>query len=250
MLKRIFGFTLGLLSLITIFPAAAIEVHVAVAANFTSTLTQLSEKFNQLTGNHLIISSGSSGKLYAQIKNGAPFDVFLSADIEHPQRLEQEHVTVPGSRFVYARGQLVLWGPKYQIKDGGDFLRKAQFKHLALANPAIAPYGLAAMQTLTTLGLQDKLHSLLVRGEDIGQTFQFVSTGNADAGFVALAQLRALSGSTIGGYWMVPQAMYAPIEQQAVLLKHGAENSAARAFLDFLKGPQARAMITRAGYAI
>ncbi len=228
--------------------ARADEVRVAVAANFAPVLLQLAEPFAAATGHRLLISGGSSGKLYAQIAQGAPFDVLLSADAERPRRLEAEGLALAGSRFTYARGRLALWSPKPGVVDDrGDVLRRGQFKRLALANPRIAPYGAAAQDVLQALSLWEALRARLVQGEDIGQTFQFVRTGNAELGFVAWAQVKAEGGT--GSSWLVPETLHQPIEQQAVLLARARDDQAARAFLDFLRGKPAREIIARAGYS-
>jgi len=229
--------------------AHAGQVRVAVAANFVGTLNELGKAFHASSGNTLLISAGSTGKLCAQISNGAPFDVLLAADVAHPQRLEQEGLAVPGSRFTYARGQLALWSrdPK-RVDDKGKVLHTDSFRHLAIANPLTAPYGAAAQQALQHLGLWETLTPRLVRGEDIGQTLQFVQSGNAELGFVALAQIQQLKAGARGSWWLVPAEFYDPIEQQAVLLAHAKDNIAARAFLTFLQSRQAREIIQASGY--
>ncbi len=241
--QRLFALLLTLLPL----TAHAGEVTVAVAANFALAAGQIGAEFHRQTGNNVRLSAGSSGKLYAQIANGAPYDVFLSADVEWAQRLEREQLTVPDSRFTYARGQLVLWSVRLKKVDAG-VLRAAQFNHLAIANPKIAPYGAAAFETLDRLGASPAVRARLVYGEDIGQTFQLAASGAADLAFVALSQVKSLSGESAGVYWLVPPSLYRPIEQQAVLLRRAGQNAAARAFLDFLKGPAARAVMARFGY--
>ena len=231
--------------------AFADEVSVAVAANFTDASRDIVPLFEQATGHSVKISYGSTGKLYAQIEHGAPFDVFLAADTQRPARAEQRGLAVPGSRFVYARGQLVLWSAREGLVDDGEsFLKDAALNYLALANPKTAPYGLAAQQVMENLGVWNDLQAKLVRGDSIAQTFQFVVTGNAEAGFVALSQVRAWQDGDAGSTWMIPATYYAPIEQGAVLLKKGASNAAARAFLDFLKSDAARAVIERYGYRV
>jgi molybdate transport system substrate-binding protein len=192
-----------------------------------------------------VISDGSSGKLAAQIANGAPFEAFLSADVERPAKLEAEQKVVAGTRFVYAVGKLALWSARPDLVKGEATLRDGDFRHLAIANPDLAPYGAAARDVLQRLQLWDALQPKLVRGEDIGQAFHFVSTGNAELGFVALSQI---AGNDAGSRWLVPQDRYAPIEQQAVLLPPGRDDPAARAFLQFLKSDAARALIEGAGY--
>ena len=239
-----------LLTLLFMFVSAtgqAGEVYIAVAANFAEAAQQIGGEFQQATGDSVHLIAGSSGKLYAQIKSGAPYDVLLSADAERAQRLEREKLAVPGSRFTYAQGRLVLWSTRLQKVDAG-ILRAARFTHLAMANPQIAPYGAAAFEVLERLNLLPALRPRLVYGEDIGQTFQLAATGAADLAFVALSQLRGARGEIGGAYWLVPPSLYRPIEQQAVLLKRAENNVAARAFLDFLKGPKARAVMTRYGY--
>jgi molybdate transport system substrate-binding protein len=229
--------------------ARAGEVSVAVAANFKATLEEVGAAFTRATGHTVLASSGSTGKLYAQITQGAPFAVLLAADRARPARLEQEGRTAAGSRFTYAVGRLVLWSPDPGRVDAeGAVLRDPALERLAIANPRTAPYGAAAQEVLEGLGLWDALRPRLVRGENIGQAFQFVASGNAPQGFVALAQVRA--GGQPGSQWLVPQALHAPIEQQAVLLKAGENNAAARAFLDYLRGPEAVAIIERYGYDV
>jgi molybdate transport system substrate-binding protein len=229
-------------------PAQAGEVHVAVATNFAPTCEAIGKDFTAASGHRVLISSGSSGKLAAQIETGAPFELFLSADAERPRHLEAQGLAVAGSRFPYAVGRLVLWSAKPDFVDpAGAVLAGDSFRHLAIANPELAPYGAAAREVLTRLGHWQRLEPRLVRGEDIGQTFQFVATGNAELGFVALAQL---VGRDDGSRWPVPAELHAPIEQQAVLLATGAGDEAARAFLAFLRGEAARARIEQAGYGL
>ncbi|MHB8534358.1 MAG: molybdate ABC transporter substrate-binding protein [Sulfuricaulis sp.] len=225
--------------------AHADKLTVAVATNFAQTAAQIGAEFRRQTGTEVSLSAGSSGKLYAQITHGAPYDVFLSADVERARRLEQDKLAVSGSRFTYATGRLVLWSARLEKVDPG-VLRAAQFNHLAVANPRIAPYGAAAFDVLNRLQVSPAVRARLVYGEDIGQTFQLAASGAADLAFVALSQLR--SGEVAGAYWLVPPSLYRPIEQQAVLLQRAGHKPAARAFLDFLKGPRARAIMTRFGY--
>lgn len=226
------------------------EVSVAVAANFTDVSRRLAPLFKQATGHRLKISYGSTGKLYAQIENGAPFEVFLAADSARPLRAEQAGLAVPGSRFVYARGRLALWSAKAGLFDVGEpYLKIAGFAHLAIANPKTAPYGLAARQVLEHLGLWSELQSKLVRGDSIAQAFQFVATGNAEAGFVAYSQVKGWQGEA-GSLWLIPQDYYVPIEQAAVLLQKGAANSAAWALLEFLQSDAAKAVIGDYGYDV
>ena len=231
-------------------PAMADEVRVAVAANFTGAAQELAPLFEKLTGHSVKISFGSTGKLYTQIENGAPFDVFLAADSRRPKKAEDEGLAVAGTRFTYAKGKLVLWSPKKGIfKDGEAYLKKRSFSRVALANPKTAPYGLAAEQVLEHLGLWGDVQGKLVRGDSIAQTFQFVATGNAELGFVAYSQIMKWKDRD-GSLWIVPDSYYAPIEQQAVLLKKGADNPAARAFVEFLEGVKARSVIEGFGYGL
>ena len=233
-------------------PAAAAEVHVAVAANFSGTLQRLAPLFERSTANRLVISSGSSGQLYSQIKQGAPFDVLLSADSAKPMLLESEGLTVPGSRFVYAIGALVLWSPQAGVVDAeGKVLDGHIYHYLGIANPQTAPYGAAAKQVLGNRKLWDVLNQgkKIVIGENITQTWQFAATGNVDMAFVALSQVLGPDGKIAGSAWQVPQSLYDPIEQQAVVLSHGGHQTAAQAFLTWLHAdPGALAAIHAAGY--
>ncbi|MDA8092714.1 MAG: molybdate ABC transporter substrate-binding protein [Betaproteobacteria bacterium] len=240
---------LGAAVLLAAYGARAGEVRVAAAADFVPTLTVLAQGFEKATGNRVLISMGSTGKLYAQISNGAPFDVFLSADAKTPKRLVAEGFAVNGSRFTYAVGRLVLWSAlPAEVDAHGAVLARGGFSHLAIANPATAPYGAAARQVLAGLGLWHRLAGRIVDGENVGQTFQFVASGNAELGFVALAQVRAEAGAYHGSYWQVPQTLYRPLRQQAVLLTAGAGNPAAVAFYRFLRSAPARSVIEAAGY--
>ncbi len=228
--------------------SAAAEVRLAVAANYTGTMQVLAQRFEAQSGHRLRVSYGSTGKLYAQIEHGAPFDVFLAADRRRPRLLEAQERAVAGSRFTYARGRLALWSAGALPVTGPETLRRGGFAHLAIANPATAPYGLAAKQVLQKLALWKALQGRLVRGENIAQTYHFVDSGGAELGFVALSQLRGNGARPKGSAWSVPADLYAPIEQQAVLLNRGRDNPAARAFLRFLKGAQAQAVNARFGY--
>lgn len=222
------------------------EVKVAVAANFTEPAREIAARFRARTGHDAVLAFGSSGQFYAQIANGAPFEVFLSADAERPQKAEAEGLAVAGSRFTYAVGRLVLYSKTPGLVDArGAVLRSGRFQKLALADPKIAPYGVAALETLKMLGLSEALAPKLVQGNSITQAYQFVDTGAAELGFVALSQVVALKG---GSRWLVPAADHTPIVQQAVLLKTGAGDPAARAYVAFLKGPEAQAIIRRWGY--
>ena len=225
------------------------KAQVAVAANFAGSAKSLAAEFERASGHKLLLSTGSTGKFYAQIKSGAPFDVLLSADDETPARLEKEGLAAAGSRFSYAIGKLVLWSPRSGMVDAsGAVLRSAAFKRLAIANPRLAPYGAAAREAMEKLGVWSALQDKLVLGENIAQTLQFVSSGNAELGFVALSQVQQGGKTPEGSYWLVPQADYDPIRQDAVLLARANANLAARQFLDFLRGPSARAVIRADGY--
>lgn len=238
---------IGLLLTSTISSAAT--TLVAVAANFTKPMTEIAAEFEKASGHSAKLSFGSSGKFVAQIDNGAPFEVLLSADESGPAKLEQSGMAVTGSRFVYALGKLVLWSATPGVVDDqGKVLTSGSFKRLALADPKLAPYGAAAMEVIKNLGLSEKLQPLLVQGENIAQTQQFISTGNAELGFVALSQVGENGKLSSGSGWIVPSDRYAPIKQSAVLLTLGVENPAAKALLEYLKSPAALAIIQKYGY--
>jgi molybdate transport system substrate-binding protein len=234
-------------SFLTAGHVSAGETHVAVAANFTGAAKEIAAAFKEKTGHTAVLSFGSSGQFYAQITQDAPFQIFLSADGERPRKLVEDKLGAAGSRYTYAIGKLVLWSKDPNLVKDGQTLKDARFARLALTNPAAAPYGAAAIETLQSLKLHDALKPTFVEGANISQTFQFVDTGNAELGFVALSQL---TGKDSGSRWTVPQNLYQPIAQDAVLLNKGAGNEAALAFMAFLKGPQARAIIARHGYAL
>ena len=239
------------LSLLCASGAIADEVKIAVAANFTAPMQAIAPAFEKATGHTLVASFGATGQFYAQINNGAPFDVFLSADDTTPAKLESEGATVPGSRFTYAIGSLVLWSANANYLDGTNAALKAgQFKHLSIANPKAAPYGLAATQVLAKLGLSEAVKGKLVEGQNITQAHQFVFTGNAELGFVALSQVYKDGKVSSGSAWIVPDEMYEPIKQDAVILKQGANNPAAAALIEYLKGPQAAKVIESFGYKL
>ena len=224
-------------------------VLVAVAANFSKPMTEIVSQFEKATGHSAKLSFGSSGKFVSQLENGGPFEVLLSADEKGPEKLEQAGLTVPNSRFVYALGRLVLWSatPNF-VDDKGKILMTSNFKHLALADPKVAPYGAAAIDVLKKLKLFEKLQPLFVQGENIAQTYQFISTANAELGFLALSQVIE-NGKIVGGSsWIIPDNLHAPIRQGAVLMKKGAENPAARALIDYLKSIPALAIINKYGY--
>lgn len=229
--------------------AQAAEVSVAVAANFTAPMQKIAAAFEQDTGHKAILAFGSTGKFYAQIKNGAPFQVLLSADDETPARLEREGLGVPGTRFTYAIGKLVLWSRQLGlVDDKGEVLRTGKFERIALADPKLAPYGAAAVEVLNGLGLMSSLAPKFVQGENIAQTYQFAATGNADLGLVALAQVWKEGKLTKGSAWVVPADLHSPIRQDALLLAPGADSAAARALLKYLQGDAARAVIRAFGY--
>ena len=229
--------------------ARADVVQVAVAANFTAPARALAEVFARTTGHEAKLSFGATGAFYTQIKNGAPFDVLLAADNERPARLEKEGDTVPGSRFTYATGQLVLWSAKPGlVDDEGAVLKHGQFGKIAIANPKLAPYGAAAVEAMEKLGLAATLQPKLVTGESIGQTFNFIATGNAELGFVALAQVLEGGKLKSGSMWVVPAQYHAPIIQDAVILNRAASNPAAKAWMELLKTPQSKALIRSYGY--
>ena len=241
----------GLMAVLFAAGAQAAEVQVAVAANFVGPMKVLAADFEKASGHKAVVTSGSTGKFYAQIRSGAPFDVLLAADDETPARLDRDGAAVPGSRFTYAIGKLVLWSPKPGFVDGnGDVLKRGQFAHLALAAPKLAPYGAAAVQTLTRLGLLAALEPRFVQGESIGQTFGFVTSGNAELGFVALSQVYEDGKVKSGSAWIVPPHLHDPIRQDAVLLAGAKDNAAAAALLAYLKTDQAKAVIRAFGYEL
>ncbi|GAB0057140.1 Molybdate transport system substrate-binding [Candidatus Magnetaquicoccaceae bacterium FCR-1] len=229
--------------------ATADEIQVAVAANFSAPAQKIVETFTAATGHKVALSAGSTGKLYAQIKNGAPFDVLLSADAQTPAKLETEGFGVSGSRFVYATGRLVLWSRRAGwVDDQGEVLGKGAFEHLAIADPKLAPYGAAAMEVLEKRNLVERLRPKFVQGENIAQTHQFVTSGSAELGFLALSQVMREGKIPEGSAWIVPAGLHRPILQEAVLLEKGRDNPAARAWLDHLRAPATRAMIATFGY--
>jgi molybdate transport system substrate-binding protein len=243
--------TIMLCSLLLAAAAHADEVQVAVAANFTAPMQQISAAFEKDTGHKALLAFGATGKFYAQISNGAPFEVFLAADDETPAKLEKELLAVSGTRFTYAIGKLVLWSAKEAYVDGqGEVLKKGEFKHLALANPKTAPYGAAAVAALMKLGVMESIQPRFVQGENIAQTHQFISTSNAELGFVALSQVFKDGKVTSGSAWIVPSSLYDPIRQDAVLLAKGRNKPAAAALVDFLKTDKARAIIKSYGYEL
>jgi molybdate transport system substrate-binding protein len=229
--------------------ARAGEVQVAVAANFARPLEAIGRDFTATTGHRLKITPGSTGKLYAQIVAGAPFEVLLAADEKTPARLVAEGQAVAGSSFTYAVGKLALWSLQPGlVDDQGAVLAGGKFAHLAIASPKLAPYGTAALEVLSARGLEQSLAPKLVRGESVAQTYQFVATGNAELGFVALSQLLTPGTAAVGSFWLVPPALYTPIRQDAVLLQPGRASVAARALLAWLKTEPARSVMEIYGY--
>jgi molybdate transport system substrate-binding protein len=227
--------------------AIADEIRVAVASNFANAAKAIAQRFEESTEHQVTLVFGATGKHYAQIHNGAPFEAFFAADARRPEMLESEGLVVPGSRFTYAIGRVVLWSLEEGYVDSkGRVLEHGDFRHLAIANPRLAPYGRAGREVMRSRGLWERLQQRLVRGENIGQTFQFVSSGNAELGFVALSQLKS-PGQALktGSHWLVPQELHSPIEQQAVLLENTA---AASSFIEFVRSEEARTIIRGYGY--
>lgn len=231
-------------------PAAAAEALIAVATNFAGAMAELETAFESGSPHRIRVSTGATGTLYAQATHGAPYDILMAADRTRPERLEAIGLAVPGSRRTYAVGRLVLWSaePDRVSREGVDTLRAGDFRRLAIANPELAPYGFAARAALRALGLYDVLQDRIVMGENVGQTHAMVATGNAEVGLVALSQLTGSRAATAGSRWAVPETLHAPIRQDLVLLRRGAGNAAARAFLDFLDTPAARRIVAAAGY--
>jgi molybdate transport system substrate-binding protein len=231
--------------------AQAGEVTLAVAANFTAPMQKIAKAFEQDTGHKAQLAFGATGKFYAQIKNGAPFAVLLAADDETPARLEKEGLAVAGTRFTYATGRLALWSKQLNlVDDKGEVLRSNSFIKIAIADPKLAPYGVAAMEVIQHLGVQANVVPKLVQGESIGQTYQFVSTENAQLGFVALSQISTDGLINQGSAWVVPQSMHTPLKQDAVLLNAGKDNAAAIALLKYLQADKAKTIIRQYGYAL
>lgn len=225
------------------------EVRVAVAANFSGAFQKITTAFQADTGHTVTSSVGSTGKFYQQVKAGAPFDVLLAADDETPKKMEDEGLAVKGQRFTYAKGKLVLWSARPDGVDAkGEVLSIGNFDKLALADPKLAPYGAAALEALGKLGVLDKLKPKLVQGESIAQAYQFIATGNADLGFVALSQVAPPDKAPTGSWWVVPANLYSPLLQDAALLKKAEGSAAAKALLAYLKGDKARAIIKSYGY--
>jgi molybdate transport system substrate-binding protein len=245
---KLVQFAVGIATLVltsTNVPAA--QTNVAVAANFTEAAKEIAAAFKAKTGHEAVLSFGATGQFYTQITQGAPFQVLLSADETRPKKLVDDGLAVSDSRFTYAIGKLVLWSKTPGLVKGEETLKTASFAKLSICNPVAAPYGAAAIETMKSLKVMDQLQPKLVEGATITQTYQFVETGNAELGFVALSQL---TGPEAGSRWLVPQQLYSPIRQDAVLLKSGATNEAASRFIAFLRSPEARAIIERYGYVL
>ena len=236
--------------LLHVSDALAQELRIAVASNFLLPLKELSRKFKESTRHKVVVISGSTGKLYAQIKQGAPFDILMAADSLRPELLEKEGIGVPASRFTYAVGRLALWSADstLPLKNDLQVLTHKNFRYLAIANPKTAPYGKAAEQVLRKKGFWEQIQNRLVRGENISQTFQFVMTGNADIGFIALSQLR--KNQRLGFSWIVPEEWHDPIQQQGILLKRAKTNKTARLFLNFIKSNRIQKQIESYGYSL
>ena len=231
------------------YTAMAAEVSVAVAANFTAPMQAIARAFEQDTGHKAVLAFGSTGSFYAQIKNGAPFHILLSADDTTPARIESEGLGAPQSRFTYATGKLVLWSKQPGLVDNkGDVLRSGTFQRLAIADPKLSPYGAAALETLAKTGQLQSVQPKLVQGKNISQAKQFVATGNAPLGFVALSQVFADGRLKEGSAWVVPTSMHRPIQQDAVLLNAGKDQPAAAALLSFLRSETAKGIIRSFGY--
>ena len=225
------------------------EVQVAVAANFTAPMQKIAVEFEKDTGHKAQLAFGSTGKFYAQIRNGAPFEILLAADDTTPEKLEKEGAGVAGSRFTYAIGKLLLWSAKAgYVDDKGEVLGKGDFRFVSIANPKLAPYGQAAVETLTALKLLEAIQPKFVQGENIAQTHQFVATGNAELGFVALSQVMKEGKIAEGSAWIVPSTLYRPIRQDAVLLENGRNKPAAAALLQYLAGDKSKTIIKSYGY--
>lgn len=230
--------------------AHAETISVAVASNFTAPMQKIAAQFEKDTGHKAELSFGATGKFYAQISNGAPFGILLAADDKTPAKIAQEGKGDAASRFTYSIGKLVLWSKQDGYVDAnGEVLKTGKFQHVAIANPKLAPYGLAAEQTLTKLNLLDAIKPKFVQGENMGQTYQFAATGNAELGFVALSQVMEDGKIKAGSAWVVPAQMHEPIRQDAIVLNNAKDNVAAKALMDYLKGDKARAIISAYGYA-
>ena len=246
------GLASGVLALVAMtaaIPALADDVNVAVAANFTAPMKQIAADFEKDTGHKAILSFGSTGKFYTQIREGAPFQVFFAADDETPARIEKEGGAVAGTRMTYAIGKLVLWSKQSGVVDDkGEVLKSGKAERIAIADPKLAPYGAAAVETMTKMGVYEQLKGKIVQGESIGQAYQFAASGNAPMGFVALSQVYADGKLKEGSAWIVPADLYSPIRQDVLVLEKGKDNPAAKALVEYIKGDKARAVIKSFGY--
>ena len=248
-MSRFIGLLVAFFSLAVSSQAA--NVSVAVAANFTAPMQKIAQAFEQETGHKALLSFGSTGNFYAQIRNGAPFHVLLAADDDTPLKIEQEGLGVPGSRFTYAIGKLVLWSKQPGlVDDKGDILRSGTFARIAIANPKLAPYGAAAIDTMAKMDLLPVLQPRFVQGENIAQTYQFIATENAPLGFVALSQVLVDGKIVQGSAWIVPAGLHAPIAQDALVLSAGKDNPAATALMGFLRSDRAKVLIRSYGYGL
>ncbi len=248
-MSRFIGLLVAFFSLAVSSQAA--NVSVAVAANFTAPMQKIAKAFEQETGHKALLSFGSTGNFYAQIRNGAPFHVLLAADDDTPLKIEQEGLGVPGSRFTYAIGKLVLWSKQPGlVDDKGDILRSGTFARIAIANPKLAPYGAAAIDTMAKMDLLPVLQPRFVQGENIAQTYQFIATENAPLGFVALSQVLVDGKIVQGSAWIVPAGLHAPIAQDALVLSAGKDNPAATALMGFLRSDRAKVLIRSYGYGL
>jgi molybdate transport system substrate-binding protein len=250
MRQRLFTWFLFVVVTLAVAPAFAEQVLVAVAANFVPPFREIAIEFERTTGHNVQVAAGSSGNFYSQIKNGAPFDVFFSADNERPKLLGEEGFGVKDSRFTYAIGRLVLWSPNAGLIKGEETLRFKQYKRLAMANPKTAPYGVAAIEAMQKLELWEGIQSQIVIGESLGQTMGFIESGNAQLGFVALSQVMDPKIKGKGSRWDVPTNLHEPIKQDVILLTKGQINPAAKALMEFMGSPQAKAIIERYGYEL
>jgi len=250
MIQRLLPWWVLVIVMMTVTPAFAEQAMVAVAANFIPPFREIATEFEKSTGHQLQVAGGSSGNFYTQIKNGAPFDVFFSADRERPKLLEDEGFGAKDTRFTYAIGRLVLWSPNADLIKGEETLRSKQYKRLAIANPKTAPYGLAAMLTMQKLELWESVQPMIVMGENIGQTMGFIESGNVQLGFVGLSQVIDSKFKGKGSRWEVPTNLHEPINQDVILLTKGKDNPAAKALMEFIGGPQAKAIIERYGYEL
>jgi molybdate transport system substrate-binding protein len=242
-----------LLLVLTVFclQVQAEAIHVAVAANFAAPMQKIAKSFEQASGHKVLLSFGSTGNLYAQIKSGAPFQMFLAADDETPLKLEKEGLALASTRFVYATGKLVLWSAQPDVVDDqGNILKSQRFKHLAIANPKLAPYGAAAVETMNKLGVVQELQPKFVQGENIAQAYQFVASGNAPLGFVALSQVMVDGKIAKGSAWVVPAHLHAPLRQEAIVLQKGKDNAAVNALFNHLRSDNAKQVMRAYGYEV